>query len=129
MVDIETKSPLATLGAPESLMGFLLLAGALLLFRFTWSEPNLRHIPLLDADLSRAERWKAHEQNEKDVYARGYKKVFICVLSFLSITLKQISSILYFESTRQMVGDNHCHALLLFTSFLPTGRNSHHVQP
>lgn len=76
MVEIETKGLLALLAAPESLMGVLLLAGALVLFRFTLSEPNLSHIPLSDADLSRAERWNGFVNDPEGVLARGYKKVF-----------------------------------------------------
>ncbi|QDS73163.1 hypothetical protein FKW77_002128 [Venturia effusa] len=78
MVEIETKSLLASLNKPESLMGVLLLAGALLLFRFTLFDQDLSHIPLLDAHLPRAERWKAFVQNQKGVLEKGYKN-FRCV--------------------------------------------------
>lgn len=78
MLEIELKSLVATLGATDSLMGVLLLAAALLLFRVTLFGQfgqSLSHIPLLDAELTKAERWKAYRENEKGVYAKVYKKV------------------------------------------------------
>ncbi|TLD37851.1 cytochrome P450 [Venturia nashicola] len=74
MVEIEIKSLLATLASPESLMGVLLLAGALLLFRSTLFGPDLSHIPVVDAELTRAQRWENFRKDQKGVYARGYQQ-------------------------------------------------------
>ena len=75
-MEIETtKSLMGSLGAPESLMGILLLAGALLLFRSALFGKSLEHIPLLGKELSKSERIQAFKKSEKDLLAQGYKKV------------------------------------------------------
>lgn len=89
MFEIETKRFLATLATPSSLTGVLLLAGALLLFRFTLFGPDLSHLPLLDAALTKAQRWKAFQQEEEAVYLRGYNQVFAYLSNFASMSLNK----------------------------------------
>lgn len=72
---IETQGLLASLGASESLLGILLLAGALLLFRATVFGQSLGHIPVVGEELGKSKRIQAYKIGEKDVLADGYKKV------------------------------------------------------
>jgi hypothetical protein len=86
-MEIETKSFLASLGAPESLMGILLVAGALLFFRATLFGQSLRHIPLVREELGKSGRMQAFKRDPKDVLADGYKKV-IPVVCFVITLVK-----------------------------------------
>jgi hypothetical protein len=74
-MEIEIKGFLSSLGASHSVLGVLLLAGALLLFRATSGE-SLRHIPLVEEDLEIKKKKKAdYSPGERDVLAQGYKQV------------------------------------------------------
>lgn len=74
-MEIETKSFLASLGATESCIGLLLLAGALFLFRDAVFGQSLGHIPLVREELGKSKRIQAYKSSEKEILADGYKKV------------------------------------------------------
>jgi hypothetical protein len=85
-MEIETKSLLASLGASESLLGLLLFAGALLVFRTILFGQSLQHIPLVGGELAKKERIQAFKRGEKDVFAQGYKMVnFYSVLTLAKL--------------------------------------------
>jgi hypothetical protein len=85
-MEIETKSLLASLGTSESLLGLLLFAGALLIFRTTLFGESLQHIPLVGEELAKKERIQAFQRGQKDVLAQGYKMVnFYSVLTLAKL--------------------------------------------
>lgn len=90
-MEIETKGFVASLGASESLVGILLVAGALLLFRATVFRQSLGHIPLVGEELGKSGRIQAFKNGEKDVLAQGYKKVIPGVCIIMLVRLRWIS--------------------------------------
>jgi len=75
-MEIEIKTFLSSLGASESVLGILLFAGAILLFRATVLGESLQHIPVVGEELGSAKkRAQAYLLDGPAILTQGYNKV------------------------------------------------------